>query len=223
MSFYTIPMTTREKILQAVRQNKPEPTPLPDLTELARVASANFSHDVVQRFSTTLASIGGQVVPVEGWADIEAHIRKNYPIGQHRIISTLPQLASVADMHWRSDAALADRQGVVLPHSLADVELAIITAHFGVAENGAVWVTEPLLGSIQNRPLRAIPFIAQHLAVVLSAEGLVPTMHDAYARIGADDYTFGVFIAGPSKTADIEQSLVLGAHGPKTMTVYLLN
>ncbi|GAB3642334.1 LutC/YkgG family protein [Spirosoma arcticum] len=216
-------MTTREKILQAVRQNKPESTPLPDLTALAQVASANFADDRAQRFGDVLTSIGGQVVPVETWAEIEAHIRQNYTIGQHRIISTLPQLAGVADMHWRSDAALADRESAVLPHSLADVELAIITAHFGVAENGAVWVTEPLLGSIQNRPLRAIPFIAQHLAVVLDVVDLVPTMHDAYARIGADDYTFGVFIAGPSKTADIEQSLVLGAHGPKTMTVFLVN
>ena len=216
-------MTTREKILNTVRQNKPEPTPLPDLTELAQIASANFADDMAQRFGDVLTSIGGQVVPVEDWADIEEHVRQNYTVGQHRIISTLPQLASVADMHWRSDAALTDRPDAVLPHSLADVELAIITAHFGVAENGAVWVTEPLLGSIQNRPLRAIPFIAQHLAVVLSAKDLVPTMHDAYARIGDDNYTFGVFIAGPSKTADIEQSLVLGAHGPKTMTVYLLS
>lgn len=216
-------MTTREKILQAVRQNKPEPTPLPDLTELAQVASANFADDRAQRFSKVLTGIGGQLVPVESWVDIEAHIRENYAIGQHRIISTLPQLAGVADMHWRSDAALANRTDAVLPHSLADVELAIITAHFGVVENGAVWVTEPLLGSIQNRPLRVMPFIAQHLAVVLSADDLVPTMHDAYARIGSDAYPFGVFIAGPSKTADIEQSLVLGAHGPKTMTVYLLN
>lgn len=216
-------MTTREEILQVVRQNKPEPTPLPDLTELAQVASANFADNRAQRFGEVLTGIGGQLVPVEGWSDIEAHIRENYTIGQHRIISTLPQLAGVADMHWRSDIALANRQDPVLPHSLADVELAIITAHFGVAENGAVWVTEPLLGSIQNRPLRVMPFIAQHLAVVLSMEDLVPTMHDAYARIGSDGYTFGVFIAGPSKTADIEQSLVLGAHGPKTMTVFLLN
>ena len=215
-------MTTREKILNAVRQNKPEPTPLPDLTELAQRASANFADDVVQRFGNVLTGIGGQLVPVTGWAEIEQHVRENYEFGKYRIVSTLPQLAGVADMHWRSDAALADRTDDVLPHSLADVELAITTAHFGVVENGAVWVTEPLLGSIQNRPLRAIPFIAQHLAVVLSTEDLVPTMHDAYDRIGADDYTFGVFIAGPSKTADIEQSLVLGAHGPKTMTVFLL-
>jgi L-lactate dehydrogenase complex protein LldG len=47
-------------------------------------------------------------------------------------------------------------------------------------------------------------------------------MHDAYKRIGLAPYTYGAFIAGPSKTADIEQSLVLGAHGPKSMTVFIL-
>ena len=41
-------------------------------------------------------------------------------------------------------------------------------------------------------------------------------------NIGDLDYGFGTFISGPSKTADIEQSLVLGAHGPKSMTVFLV-
>ena len=47
-------------------------------------------------------------------------------------------------------------------------------------------------------------------------------MQHAYERIGSSNPNFGTFIAGPSKTADIEQSLVLGAHGPKTLTVFLL-
>jgi L-lactate dehydrogenase complex protein LldG len=46
-------------------------------------------------------------------------------------------------------------------------------------------------------------------------------MHEAYEQIGNSDYGFGTFIAGPSKTADIEQSLVLGAHGAMTMTVFI--
>ena len=69
---------------------------------------------------------------------------------------------------------------------------------------------------------RAVPFICQQLAVVVSAKTLVATMHQAYDLIGEADYGFGTFIAGPSKTADIEQSLVLGAHGPKSMIAFLL-
>jgi L-lactate dehydrogenase complex protein LldG len=77
-------------------------------------------------------------------------------------------------------------------------------------------VTEDVIGQ------RVLPFICQHLAVVVDAKNIVPTMHEAYQRIGDSLYGFGTFIAGPSKTADIEQSLVLGAHGPRSMTVFLL-
>jgi len=102
------------------------------------------------------------------------------------------------------------------PHGYEDVELAVIKAHFAVAENGAVWLTDELMCQ------RIIPYICQHLAVVISADSIVPTLHEAYEKIGAGDYGFGGFIGGPSKTADIEQALVLGAHGPLTMTVFIL-
>jgi L-lactate dehydrogenase complex protein LldG len=47
-------------------------------------------------------------------------------------------------------------------------------------------------------------------------------MHQAYEILGSNLPDFGLFIAGPSKTADIEQSLVLGAHGPVSLIVFLL-
>ena len=47
-------------------------------------------------------------------------------------------------------------------------------------------------------------------------------LHDAYARIDAAAHAFGWFLAGPSKTADIEQALVIGAHGPCAATVVLV-
>jgi L-lactate dehydrogenase complex protein LldG len=101
-------------------------------------------------------------------------------------------------------------------HELADVELMILPAHFAVAENGACWVNDDLYKE------RVLPFIPQHLALVVKKESFVATMHHAYKRIGDKKYGFGTFIAGPSKTADIEQSLILGAHGPRSLVVFVM-
>ena len=91
---------------------------------------------------------------------------------------------------------------------LAAVDTAIIRGGVAVAENGSIWVTE------ENMVNRLLPFIAQQLILLIHEKDLVPTMHHAYEKINVSDTGFGAFIAGPSKTADIEQSLVIGAHGP---------
>jgi L-lactate dehydrogenase complex protein LldG len=51
---------------------------------------------------------------------------------------------------------------------------------------------------------------------------IVSTRHHAYQEINTFEEGFGVFLAGPSKTADIEQSQVIGAHGARSLLVYLL-
>lgn len=116
-------------------------------------------------------------------------------------------MAEIAKLDWFNDD----------PHSLEDVELTIVKAHFGIAENSALWVTDDLLGQ------RVATFIPQYLAIVVRKNDMVATMHQAYERIGNQEYGFGTFIAGPSKTADIEQSLVLGAHGARGLIVFLLD
>lgn len=191
---------SRDSILALIKKNQPDLKPLPSLDGLNQ-----STHIPKEQFKTVLQSIGGMVVEVADYQAIEQFVRENYS-RQNRVISTLLELKTVAELDWQNSD----------PHDLENVELTIITAHFGVAENAALWITEGLMGQ------RIAPFICQNLAVVLQEKDIVPTMHEAYARIGSWDYGFGAFIAGPSKTADIEQSLVLGAHGSKTMVVFLM-
>jgi len=60
------------------------------------------------------------------------------------------------------------------------------------------------------------------VVIVLDRATIVPTLHAAYSRLDMTNEAFGTFVAGPSKTADIEQSLVIGAHGPKVLTIILV-
>jgi L-lactate dehydrogenase complex protein LldG len=110
-----------------------------------------------------------------------------------------------------------DPAAVTDPHLLEGLDLAVLPRTLGVAENGAIWIEGRAL------PHHALVVIPEHVAVVLQARDLVPDLHAAYARLDlAGDPRFGLFLAGPSKTADIEQSLVIGAHGARSCTVLLV-
>lgn len=193
-------MSSKEKILAAVLENQPQLTLLPDIGVFR-----GEDQDIDQTYNDTFTSIGGKVFLVNDITSVKALIKEHFDVNK-RIITTLPQLNDTAELY----------SPTVDPHTFDDVELAVLKAQLAVAENGAVWLTEQLMGQ------RILPYICQHLAVIVSAETIVPTMHEAYNQIGVGQYGFGAFIGGPSKTADIEQALVMGAHGPITMTVFVL-
>ena len=195
-------MSSKAEILNRIKLNQPDlVTELPDLSLLG---SEDF--DTLETYKTVLKGIGGEPVEVSNYEEIIDYIKANYNL-KKRLITTLPELSEIASLDWDN----AD------PHSLQDVELTVVKAHFGVAENSGLWVTDAVLGQ------RVAPFIAQYLAIIVHKNDIVRTMQQAYDRIGNQEYGFGTFIAGPSKTADIEQSLVLGAHGARGLIVFLLD
>ena len=192
-------MSSRDKILAAVKANQPA------LLELPEVNIPQSDEGLVERYKTIATAIGSRVYEINSLSEIKDILSKDFN-QSHRIISSVAELSDFAETTIES----------LDPHSLENVDLAILRAELGVAENGASWVPE------ENAMQRVLPFITQHLALIVSKSSLVPTMHQAYEIIGSREYGYAAFIAGPSKTADIEQSLVLGAHGPRSMTVFLL-
>jgi L-lactate dehydrogenase complex protein LldG len=95
------------------------------------------------------------------------------------------------------------------------VDVGVVRASFGVAETGSVWVTEA------DFQVSALGFLSQHLVVLLDPAAIVPNMHHAYRRRADFDAGYGVFMTGPSATADIEGVLIHGAQGIRSLTVVL--
>ncbi|GAB3955273.1 LUD domain-containing protein [Spirosoma harenae] len=193
-------MTSREKILANIKANQPELRPQP-----TQFTFTSTFPDLTQQFIDILTFVGGKAVIVPDYEAIKADLAKHYP-GMTSVATTIPELSELADRTL----------DVVDPHELADLNLAIIEGALPVAENGAIWVDEHQL------PQRVAPMITQYLVMVIRQSTMVANMHDAYKLLKVDTTGFGTFICGPSKTADIEQSLVIGAHGARSLIVYIL-
>ena len=196
-------MAAREEMLSALRRNAPRETPLPDLSRLG----VRFA-DPARQFAESLKSVGGVCLVVPDRAAAQRALAE-LPVlrDARRVASLVPDVAQ-GNVEL---AAVAD------PHELEGLDLAVLPGELAVAENGAVWVEGRAL------PHRAVFVIAEHLALVVDARTVVNDMHEAYARLADRDVGYGLFLSGPSKTADIEQALVIGAHGPKGMTVLLVD
>ena len=193
-------MSAREQILKSISTNKPSLVELP-VMDIQQVISYN---DIVAQYKKVLESIGGRVVELNNLQQLQQEMEKAKSSGNY-VINTIDELGAV-------DNRLKEMSS----NQLAGVDMAFIRGAIGVAENGSIWLYE---SQIINRLL---PFICQHLVLVIERKNIVATMHQAYKKIDVAKEDFGVFIAGPSKTADIEQSLVIGAHGARSLIVYLL-
>ena len=203
--------TARQDILGSIRRHRPAAAELPGLSE-----PWTTYPDRRRQFIDVLMAVGGEAFVAADRTQLNEQLIKlpAYTRAQ-KIVSLVPGAGEP-----NVDFAAIDS-----PHALADVDVAVLPGEFAVAENAAVWVTD------QRVPLRVVYFLCQHLVLVVPAGEIVDHMHAAYERLAnAGDSgesifaepAFGAFISGPSKTADIEQSLVIGAHGPRSLTVFLL-
>jgi L-lactate dehydrogenase complex protein LldG len=190
-------MSSRARILAALRSQPCAALPLPAL-------DGPFTRygDLEAQFCRALELAKASVVPLAAGADLDAATRGLEVVNGARKVCSL----------------VAGVRGDTLPRDAAEcaaLDVLIFGAEFGVAENGALWVPEP------TSVPRAALFLAQHVVCIVARGELVHTLHEAYARLGTRFGRYGCFMSGPSKTADIEQALVIGAHGARSMTVLL--
>lgn len=196
-------MSTKEEILERLRQNTRETYDMPDLSVLQPIVYADPVAEFKHKTTTTA---GARLVEMKSGDNLSDIVRQAYPEAKV-IASNLPEITA----QLNPDSATVEE--------LERVDVGVVRGEIGVAENACIWIP-------QTMKERAICFASQQLVIVLRADGIVNNMHEAYERIAASEdyfhqYKFGTFISGPSKTADIEGALVYGAQAARGVTVVL--
>ena len=186
-------MSAKDKIIAAIKAVKPELAPTLEI----KINGLTFV-DKCKQFIEVLNGIGGAASIIDS----------NQALGE-KIASFLTSDKIVINGLQPSESSFSKA-------NLYEVDVAIIKGGIAVAENGAIWVTE------KNMVDRMLPFSCQQLVIVIEEMNIVNNLHEAYDVIDISEEGYGVFIAGPSKTADIEQSLVIGAHGPVGLEVLII-
>ena len=204
-------MASKEDILNKYRTNVREKFDMPDLSDIAAITYP----DPLLQFMNMTKSVGGNAIEVEKGRDINELIRELYPDAKE-IASNLPEIT----------IATRNPDEVGRARDLNGTDVGVIRGMFGVAENACVWIP-------QQMKEKAVCFISENLIILLPKSQIVNNMHEAYRRLTErdpksgldlfDQYGYGTFISGPSKTADIAQVLVMGAQAARSATVLLID
>jgi L-lactate dehydrogenase complex protein LldG len=194
-------MSNKEDILKKYRANIRVRFDMPNLNDIEAITYPN----PLEQFIKMSQYVGGKVVELEKGTDINALVRTLYPDAKE-IASHLPEITIAT----RNPDSVEDAQ------SLNGTDVGIVRGMFGVAENGCIWIP-------QTMKEKAVCFISENLIILLDKSQIVNNMHEAYRKIEFNDYGYGTFISGPSKTADIAQVLVMGAQAARSVTVLLVS
>ena len=193
-------MANKEDILSRIRKNIKTKYDMPRLDDIQGITYP----DPLAQFISMTETVGGKVVELQPGKDINELVRELYPEAKE-IASNLPEVT----------IATRNPDTCGSPQALNGTDVGIIRGVFGVAENACVWIPQAMVE-------KAVCFISENLIILLKKSEIVNNMHEAYRRIEMNDYGYGTFISGPSKTADIAQVLVMGAQAARSATVVLL-
>ena len=189
-------MTSKENILNKIRDSRREVFPMPSLDELSPVQY----DDILGQFMEAVRLVGGEAVLMEQGQDVNQLIRSIYPVAV-LIASSLQYVDASLDPDTVNDAS-----------ELNGVDVGVVEGKVAVAENGCIWIP-------QTMKERAVLFISECLVIIIDRKDIVSNMHQAYEII--ENHAYGCFISGPSKTADIAQALVMGAQAARSVTVLI--
>lgn len=207
-------MSARENILGRIGKARPPAAPV-DIDNVIRRHQRGpippLESDLVKRFREQATRLASDVVQCGAMTEVPGQIarylrERNLPMQG----VCWPALTS---LNWRPDGLEIE------PRSARGDDLVGITGAFlGIAETGTL-----MLLSGPQTPATVSLLPETHIAVV-EAGRIVATMEQAWDRLRVERGALPRavnFISGPSRTADIEQTVTLGAHGPYRVLIII--
>tara|TARA_A100001037_G_C14959061_1_gene548572 strand:+ start:48 stop:707 length:660 start_codon:yes stop_codon:yes gene_type:complete len=212
-------MSARDHILGAVRRSLGRDGPLPDSE--TRPLDARLANPVshikpaleeaaVRQFETKLTSAGASMVRVTSKAQVVEAVMDYLKANQlpAEVVTSADQ--DIAELSWPELLEVGRRS------TGGDDLVSVTGAAIAIAEAGTLVLTS----SLQHpTPLNFLP---DHHLVVLPASKIANHLEDAWALLREDSSQWPRtvnLVSGPSKTADVEQTIQLGAHGPRRLHV----
>lgn len=189
----------KEELLGKLRRNTMHQFDMPE----ASIDGIKYEN-TIEQFIETSHKVGSEVIEAKAGEDLNELIRKTYPEAQV-LASNVKGIKVDLNPDMVSEA-----------QDLNGTDVGIVEGDIAVAENGCVWVP-------QTMKERVVCFVSENLVILVHRDKIVNNMHEAYRRIHMTEYGYGCFISGPSKTADIEQALVMGAQAARGVTVIIVD
>lgn len=165
--------------------------------------------DPVERFVRKFESRAGTVTRVASRDEIVAAVEAYR--ASHDLKKKAAVGGSLRDLKWP--------RGWKVHHEAAGIDeaLSVTTCFIAVAETGSL-----IFASGPDNPITH-NFVPDDHIVVLETDQIVPYFEDVWPRLRARGMPRAVnIVSGPSRTADVEQTIQLGAHGPRRVHVILV-
>lgn len=220
-------VSSRDQVLSAIRgalgregadgQNRPDlmarldnpvPNRVPDRGRLDGPARIDLFQAEAERVSADVARVAGlDAVP----GAIAAYLGEN---GLPTALKVTPD-AAIGDVPWAQQAALSVEFGA----TDGSDPVGVTGAYLGVAETGTV-----VLLSGETRP-NSLNYLPDTHVVVIRADQIIGAYEEVWAQLRRDGGGLPRivnWITGPSRSADIEQTLMLGAHGPRNLFIVIV-
>ena len=221
---------SKQKILNNIKQALKNPSHLPVIPEGTDQAIKDGLDSVdpkdreglIAQFQSELEKVTGEFFLVKSTEEISKAISAvlveekfksvaiagpglQAEVAQH-VLNASPQtkLIDVAPMKFE------ERK-----NNLAETDTAIVKADYAIADIGSIVII------YDETPSNIINFLPDCIFVIVSASNLVANQFELFEKIPPQKAKDMVFVTGPSRTADIEKILVLGAHGPRRLVVFM--